>query len=134
VNWCRAKAAEAKAKGVTGAQAPFLIRPTKEQDFVEGSSVFWAHFESKQPYKGNMAHQLEGIDFLTEGKQVMRDGLVEGDWTYHVDKTTGDITRTKGPAGALETQWFSWQHEATVWGARRKAKSNVRDERRRYAQ
>ena len=99
VNWYRAKAAEAKVKGTTGAQAPFLIRPTTEQDFVEGSSLFWAHFESKQPYKGNMAHQLEGIDFLTEGKQVMHDGLVEGDWTYHVYKATGNITRTKGPAG-----------------------------------
>jgi hypothetical protein len=61
-----------------------------------------------------MAHLRDGIDFLTEGKQVIRDGLVEGDWTYHIDAGTGDITRTKGQGDAVQTQWFSWQHEATV--------------------
>jgi Domain of unknown function (DUF4157) len=114
VNWYRRRAAEANDKGVTGADTPRFIRPTKIADFVPGSGLFWAHFESKLPAKGNMAHPLEGIDFLTEGKQVMKDGLVEGGWTYHVDPSTGDITRTKAKGDAVETQWFAWQHEATV--------------------
>jgi hypothetical protein len=111
VDWYRDKA----AKTAGGPDQPFFVRPTKEQDFVEAAGLFWAHFEAKKkPYAGNMAHPLDGIDFLTEGKQAMRDGLVEGEWTYHIDPVTKDITRTKGKDDALETQWFSWQHEATV--------------------
>jgi len=115
VNWYRKQESEAKAKGLTGAGQPFFIRPTKKEHFVRGSGLFWAHFETKsKPYKENMAHRLSGIDFLTEGKHVMVDGLVEGDWTYHIDPTSGDITRTKGKDDKVETQWFAWQHEATV--------------------
>ena len=114
VNWYRKQESEAKAKGTTGAGQPFFIRPTKKEDFVRGAGLFWAHFDKKQPYKENMAHRLSGIDFLTEGKQAMSDGLVEGDWTYHIDPTTEDITRMKGKDDKVETQWFSWQHEATV--------------------
>jgi hypothetical protein len=87
---------------------------------VAGAGVFWAHFEAeeKKPYKENMAHTLPGIDFLTERKQVMKDGLKEadatgGEWTYHV-AADGDITRTKGTGDKIETQYFAWQHEATV--------------------
>ena len=110
----RKQEGEAKAKGLTGAGQPFFIRPTKEEHFVRGSGLFWAHFEKeKKPYKENMAHPLSGIDFLTEKKHVMVDGLVEGDWTYHID-ASGDITRTKGKDDKVETQWFAWQHEATV--------------------
>ena len=113
VDWYRKSAAKAAA-GSGGAQ-PFFVRPSKEQDFVEGAGLFWAHFEAKKkPYAENMAHLLSGIDFFTEGKHAIRDGLVEGDWTYHIDATTGDITRTKGQGDTVETQWFSWQHEATV--------------------
>ena len=115
MNWYRDRESEANAKGLTGAAKSFFIRPTKKEDFVKGAGIFWAHFEKKnKPYKENMAHLLSGIDFLTENKQAMRDGLVEGDWTYHIDKDTGDITRTKGKDDKVETQWFSWQHEATV--------------------
>ncbi len=108
--WYQKRAAEERAKGV--AQSYFL-RPTQAASFVSGAGVFWARFEAEQPYKGNMAHTLPGIDFLTEGKQVMREGLVEGEWTYHV-ADDGDITRTRGTADKIETQWFAWQHEATV--------------------
>jgi hypothetical protein len=113
VDWYRDKAA--KATIGPGGDQPFFIRPAKEQDFVEGAGLFWAHFEAKKkPAAGNMARPLSGIDFLTEGKQVIRDGLVEGEWTYHIDAATKDITRTKGQGDAIQTQWFSWQHEATV--------------------
>jgi hypothetical protein len=61
-----------------------------------------------------MAHILGGIDFLTECKQVIRNDLKEGEWTYHIDPATEDITRTKGQGDKMDTQWFSWQHEATV--------------------
>jgi hypothetical protein len=111
VDWYRDKA----VKGTDGPDQPYFVRPAKEQDFIEGAGLFWAHFEAKKkPYKGNMAHPLSGKGFLTEGKQVMRDGLVEGEWTYHVDPVTGDITRTKGQGNTAETQWFAWQHESTV--------------------
>lgn len=114
VNWYRNRESEAKAKGVTGAAQPFFIRPTKKEDFVRGAGLFWTHFDKKEPYKENMAHRLSGIDFLTEGKHAMKDGLAEGGWTYHIDPKTEDITRTKGKDDKVETQWFSWQHEATV--------------------
>jgi len=125
VNWYRDQESEAKAKGITGANRPFFIRPTKKEDFVLGAALFWARFESdqsdKQPAKENMALPLSGIDFLTEGKHPMRDGLVEGEWTYHIDAATKFITRTRslggswlGPILGVETQWFSWRHEATV--------------------
>ena len=114
VNWYQARAAEAAAKPVTGSDRAFFIRPTKAQDFVTGSGLFWAHFESKkEKAKGNMAHRLQGIDFLTEGKKVIVDGLEENGWTYHV-AANGDITRTKGEGAAAQLQWFAWQHEATV--------------------
>ena len=109
-NWYQKRAREEQAKGV--AQS-YFTRPTKATDIMSGAGVFWARFEEKQPYKENMAHTLQGIDFLTEGKQAMRDGLVEGEWTYHV-AADGDITRTKGTGDKPGTQWFAWQHEATV--------------------
>ena len=111
VEWYRDKAAKAAGRG----DQPFFIRPAKEQDFVEGAGLFWAHFETaKKPAEGNMARPLGGIDFLTEARHAMQDGLVEGEWTYHIDPVTHDITRTKGRGDTLQTQWFSWQHEATV--------------------
>jgi hypothetical protein len=115
VLWYRNKESEAKAKGLTGAGQPFFIRPTKKEDFVRGTGIFWAHFEKKvKPAAENMALPLSGIDFLTEGKQAMSDKLKEGEWVYHIDPTTKEITRTKGEADKEETQWFAWQHEATV--------------------
>jgi hypothetical protein len=89
------------------------MRPTKAADFVRWAGVFWARFEEKEPYKENMAHPVGGIDFLTEGKQAMKDGVKEGGWIYHV-AADGDITRTREKDGTVETQWFAWQHEATV--------------------
>jgi Domain of unknown function (DUF4157) len=113
VDWYRGKVAQ--AAGGTGGVQPFFVRPSKEQDFVEGAGLFWAHFEAKKkPYKGNMAHLLGGIDFMTEGGHVIRDGLQEGDWTYRIDPATEDITRTRGQGDTEQTQWFSWQHEATI--------------------
>ena len=109
-NWYMGRAKTERAKGV--AQSYFM-RPTKATDFLAGAGVFWARFEAEQPYKENMAHALEGIPFLTEGKQAMKNDLKEGDWIYHV-AADGDITRTKGTGDKVETQWFAWQHEATV--------------------
>jgi hypothetical protein len=115
VNWYREQESDAIAAGATGASLPFFKRPTKKEDFVQGAGLFWAHFEkNKKPYKGNMAHELSGIPFLTTNKQVMKDGLMVGEWTYHIDKTTGDITRTRGKDDKVDTEWFAWQHEATV--------------------
>jgi hypothetical protein len=57
VDWYRDKA----VKGTDGPDQPYFVRPAKEQDFIEGAGLFWAHFEAKKkPYKGNMAHPLSG--------------------------------------------------------------------------
>jgi hypothetical protein len=114
VKWYQDKAAEAAAKGATGGERSYFIRPTKAQDLPPGSTLFWAHFESSwEKAEWNMAHRLQGIDFLTEGNHVIADGLQTNGWTYEV-AANGDITRTKGEGDTAQTQWFAWQHEAYV--------------------
>jgi hypothetical protein len=120
VNWYLEREREAKAKGVTGPALPYFIRPTKKDDFIPGAALFWAHFVDKRPNaEAHMALPINGIPFFTEGKHVMIDGLIEGDWTYHID-SKGHITRTRTlnifnlMPSLVETQWFIWQHEATV--------------------
>jgi len=107
----------AKAAG-TGEPGPFfIIRPAKEQDFVEGGRPVLGTFrDSKEARRGNMARPLSGIDFLTEGKHVHRGtAWSRASWTYHIDRVTTDITRTKAEANAAcRLSGFSWQHERTV--------------------
>jgi hypothetical protein len=114
VEWYRERAAQSAAKGATGSDRAFFIRPTKAEDFVPGAGLFWAHFESKESKaKGNMAHEREGMQFLTEGKRVIVNNLEENGWKYSVFPN-GDIIRTRGEGATAEKQWFAWQHEATV--------------------
>jgi hypothetical protein len=114
VKWYQARAAEAAAKGATGGERSYFIRPTKAQDLVPGSTLFWAHFESNwEKAEWNMAHRLQGIDFLTEDNLVIAHGLQHNGWTYEV-AANGDITRTRGEGDTAQTQWFAWQHEAYV--------------------
>jgi hypothetical protein len=88
-----------------------ILGPTPVVESIQNRNK-WRIFNADQKYL--ILSENQTLHVYTEGKQqVMSDGLVEGDWTYHIDQD-GYITRTRGKGNKIETQWFAWQHEGTV--------------------
>lgn len=123
VAWYRKEEADAITAGKARDTSAYFVRAKDATDaqFLPGAIVFWAHFVGgKKPDKSNLARPLTNLDFRTDGGKVIRDGLVEGKWTYHIgpDPDTPSaqmITRTAGSGTEQKTEWYRWAHEATVF-------------------
>ena len=104
-----------------------FIRPTGQEYYLQGASIFWLRFVNNEPSQWQIAKAVQdanGVGLLSTGsvgKQEKDKGGKNAPpstqpWQY---KMGDPITRTRTTLDANkkpvpQTQWLRWIHEATV--------------------
>jgi hypothetical protein len=116
--------------------ATSLKRPASAADLPTGTSLFfleWTTDKSLMNETSIVQANTPPIEYQTDKGTKVVDGLMEDDphnfqYTYHIDPTTHQITRTSPPFTSTKptpsktgdpgvtTQTLVWRHEATVAG------------------
>ena len=105
----------------TGAYFRRLIDPA---DVKPGAAIFYTGWTMSTPDESKVVVPMAGIDFLTPKGGIIKEGLYDWPWTYHVNKN--EIYREKNIAtgGSISEgseayipvkEKLQWTHVATVF-------------------